>query len=448
MDPIAYQLVNPQAAIVDGLKLGVGIQQVQQQQQAQQLAMQAALEQQRDLRALASNPNASHADYAAVMVKYPGLAENIGKGFKVLEEGQRQNLLNFGTRVYSALNSGNTQVGIDLLRERAKADPQGAQHWTMLADLAEKSPETARLMGAMSLASMLGPDKFATAFPAIAGEQRAQDLQPGLVSKGLSEAVEANAKAVEARAKARVAGERVQLENQNIASQIEERAARLTLDQDKLDSEVRLKLKEFQQKETALDTDARKIINESTVAAVAAEQGAAQMLDLADLLEGEGGGYGAAATAAEWLKNATGNQGAVSAMRSEYARLRNSQAIKSLPPGPATDRDIQLALKGFPPETADAAHIASFLRGMAKMQQRESLLESARAEWVNAVGHSGKPKADIVIDGVKVPAGTTFVDFVRDFTPKAIQRLEAAQVKGRSYMRFADPQPDPALGTQ
>lgn len=439
MEPVNFQFADPSAAILNGIKTGAFLQDRQQAVQAQQIAQQQAMQQQMDLQRLATNPNATHADYARVMTQYPALAENLGRAFKVLDDGQQQNLLNFQSRVYSAQLSGNNELATQLLRERSKADPANQQHYDMLADMIEKSPAAARSITALGLAGALGPEKFAAAFQNLGTEARADQLQPLAVA-------EKTGQAQEALAKGGAAQTRVTLENANLTSQIGERAGRLALDRDKLTSEVQLRLTELQQKAGTLPDDARKIVNDATVASVAAEQSAGQMTDLADRLEKEGGGFGAFGTAAEWVKGATGNQGAMTQMRQEYVRLRNSAALKMLPPGPASDKDIQVAMKGFPPETADAAYLASFLRGMAKMQQRDAVAEGARAEWVNAVGHSGKPKTDIAIDGVQVPAGTSFTDFARTYIPQAMQRREQQQVQQRSYFRFANPPAGGASG--
>jgi hypothetical protein len=237
----------------------------------------------------------------------------------------------------------------------------------------------------------------------------------------------------------------------NLDSQIADRAGRLVLDQtrlkldrDKLQSDVELKLFELNQKAGTLEPSAVKLVNDSTVAAVGAEQSAGRMLELASSLEQQGGGYGAFSGVNSWLRNATGNQDAWTQTRQEYVRLRNTQAIKSLPPGPATDKDIMLAMKGFPAENADAKTIASFLRGMAKMAQYEAVSEGAKSEWVNSVGSLGRAKTDINIGGIQVPAGTTYVDFARQFMDQRAQDLAATQagraVAGRGYMRWANPQ--------
>lgn len=433
MEPLTYQFADPNAAILNGIKTGAVVSQLDQQRQMQALALQQAAQQQADLRSLAMNPNAGHADYASLMTKYPALAEHLGKAVKVMDDGQQQNLVNFTSRVYAANLAGNNGLATQLLRDRAKADPQQAQHYNTLADLVEQSPSTARATLALGLAGAMGADKFATAFTNLGTEARAEEKQPAEVAKAVADAREATVKADNAQTAA-------VLGNENIASQIKERSRRLTLDQDKLTSDVKLKLFELGQKQNTLDDGAKKIINDSTVASVAADQSAGQMTSLADRLDQADPASGLAAKGWEAVKSFTGNQDAVTSMRQEYVRLRNSSAMKMLPPGSASDKDVAFVMQGFPADTASAAQMASFMRGLAKIQQREAVFENARAEWVNSVGHSGKPKTDINVDGVTVPAGTTFTDFVRDYVPKAIEKRQAQAVQGRSYMRWADPQ--------
>jgi hypothetical protein len=195
MEPLTYQFADPQAAIMNGLKTGAVLNQIDQQRQQTQLAQQAALQQQTDLRTLSMNPNAGAADYAAMMTRYPALAEHLGKAFNVMDQAQKQNLLDFNSRVYAAQQSGNNDLAAQLLRDRAAADPAGAQHYNTMADLIEKSPATARTITALSLASAMGPDKFAEAFSKIGGEQRAQALQPDVERKAKADATTAEADA-------------------------------------------------------------------------------------------------------------------------------------------------------------------------------------------------------------------------------------------------------------
>ena len=215
----------------------------------------------------------------------------------------------------------------------------------------------------------------------------------------------------------------------NIQSQITERAARLGLDRDKLQSEVEMKLTELGAKQGDLGEGAKKLVNDAVIASTAGEASAANMIDLADRFEREGGGYGGLSGALEFGKKAVGWQGGMTELRNNYARIRNSAAMRNLPPGPATDKDIEIARQGMPPETADAGHIASFLRGMAKIERMNAQLEDAKAQWIGSVGTLGKPRTDIEIGGVKVPAGTTFNEFQRQFAQRRASGIETQQLQ-------------------
>jgi hypothetical protein len=450
MEPINYirDVQNPFNSVANGMMQGLQMGSAIQAQQEKQRQIELQQQMQTDLGALAQNPNPSAQDFARITIKYPQLAEHFKNTWSMLNSDQQQNQLSSASQVYAALNAGRPDIAQGLLTDQAAAyrnagDEKNAKINETLSKLVETSPETAKTSTGLLLSSVLGPEKFATTFSTLGGEQRAQEKQPGEVAK-------INADARKATYEANNTPQRLALENnqtaanvRNIDSQIGERASRLKLDRDKLQSDVEMKLYELNQRSNTLDDGAKKIINDSTVASTAADQSAGQMVDLATRLEQQGGGYGAFSTASEWMKKTTGNQDAMTQMRQEYARLRNNQALKMLPPGPASDKDIAMAMQGFPPETADSATMASFLRGMAKMQQYTAVAEGAKAEWVNAVGHLGKPKSDIVIDGVNVPAGTTFTDFTKAYMDKkAAQRgtqQAQQQVPSRSYMRWAQP---------
>lgn len=450
MEPINYiqNVQNPFNSVANGMMQGLQLGGAIQAQQEQQRQIELQKQMQLDLGALSSKPNPTAQDFAQITTKYPQLAEHFKNTWTMLNADQQQTRLSQASQVYAALNAGKPEIARQLLDDQAAAYrnsgmDQDAKTTETLSKLIEMSPETAKTSTGLMLSSVLGPEKFATTFSTLGTEGRAQEKQPGEVAK-------INADARKATYEANNTPQRLALENsykaseiRNLDSQIGERASRLKLDRDKLQSDVELKLFELNQKAGTLDDGAKKIINDSTVASVAADQQAGQMLDLAGRLEKQGGGYGAFSTANEWLKGATGNQDAMTQMRNEYTRLRNSSVLKMLPPGPASDKDIQMAQKGFPSDTADSATMASFLRGMAKLQQYSAVAESAKAEWVNSVGHLGKPKTDIVVDGVNVPAGSTFTDFARQYldakTAQRATQQAQQQVPNRSYMRWAQP---------
>lgn len=450
MQPMDYRInvQSPFEGALQGVQAGFQLSNAMDQAAARQQDLaqkQYALEQQKQMQAdlgmLANNPNPTAKDFATITTKYPALAEHFKNTWSTMSQDQQQTRLGQASQVLAALNAGKPDIAKQLLDEQAAAarnagDAEGAKHASTMSQLVAMNPATAQTSVGLMLSSILGPEKFTSTFSTLA-------KLPGEVRQG-------DATATQKEYEARNTPQRLDLENRykgaeirNLDSQVGERAARLGLDRDKLQSETEFKLYELNQKGGQLDDGARKLINDSTVASVAADQSSSQMLDLANRIEKQGGGYGAFSTVGEWLRQATGNQDAMSQMRQEYTRLRNNQALKMLPPGPASDKDIQVAMKGFPPDNADSATMTSFLRGMAKMNQYTAVTENAKAEWVNAVGHLGKAKTDINIDGVNVPAGSTFTDFARTYMDAKVNQRAAiqgqAQVPNRSYMRWAQP---------
>jgi hypothetical protein len=167
----------------------------------------------------------------------------------------------------------------------------------------------------------------------------------------------------------------------NLKSEISNRSAKLNLDTQMTNATVLEKMSNIQKNLNEIPADTRKLINESAVTAATAQQSAAQFNDLAKRIEGLGG-YGRLSSLSEFAKSTIGAEGYETSLRQEYTRLRNSAAIKSLPPGPATDKDIQMALSGFPKDTSNSANIAQFLRGMAKLQDIDAAVANAKTDWL------------------------------------------------------------------
>lgn len=446
MDP-----ANPFAAAMQGYQFGAGIRDDQLKQQQLALAQAQQQQLQQDILAVrqSTNPSQGIADLA---LKYPQLSEQFKRSYDMMSAEQQQNRLSYGTQVYAAIQNNQPQLAVQMMRQRAESmkasgamnEAQGAAQF---ADLIEKSPEAAKVTAGLMLSGMMGPEKFATTFAQLGTEQRAQEQAPADLAK---KNAEAGIKLVEAGAapqKTALEIRKGEADIQNTLSQIGDRGARLGLDRDKLTTDTQIKLTELNKQFGELPADARKNLNDSAAAATASEQGASQMQNLASQLEAAGGGYGSFGSASEWIKKATGNQDGMTALRQEYTRLRSQGVMKLLPPGPATDRDVALAMEGFPPATADSKQLASFLRGMAKLQTYDAVLNNAKAQWFGEVQHLGSTKKDITIDGVKVPAGSSFNDFASKYVSK-----KAAQVNGANFVnslaeKYGAPQTGGASGS-
>lgn len=451
-EPINYTAMMPQIdlgqTILQGLQTGAAFNAMRDRRKEQERANLAQEQYRKDLQGALNNP--SQQTWAGMIAKYPGQREAFSKSAELIGKDKSQNEFWQGMEVSNALENGAPDIAREKLTEIVTARKNSGQPPGIYEQVltAIDSGNIKGAQGATNMAlSMLDPDNFQKAL-----QNRVKVATTGAeISKAGSEAKKLGAEATQAQLEAGQTPERLKLESakgraeiRNIDSQVSERAQRLGLDRDKLQSDVEMKLYEFGRNENKLDGDGRKLVNDAVVSSVAANQVAGQMEDLAQRLDATGGGYGAAAKAYEWLKEATGNQDYMTELRKEYVRIKNSQAIKMLPPGPATDKDIALAMSGFPSETSDARTISSFLRGMAKMNNLTSATETAKAEWVNSVGSLGRAKNDIEVDGIKVPAGMSFMDFTKGYVQKKAKQGETETkqqaVPQRGYMRWATPQ--------
>lgn len=200
----------------------------------------------------------------------------------------------------------------------------------------------------------------------------------------------------------------------NLQSQINDRSAKLNLDKQVTAATVAEKLSSIQSRLTEIPAESRKLINDSATLASTSKQAAVQFNDLAKRIEASEGGKGALTNASEWFAKATGRQDEWTQIRNEYTRVRNTVAIKSLPPGVATDKDIELALKGIPPENANSKTLGSFLRGMAKLQDIDSSINDAKTDWLSQNnGLLTRAKGTFVAGDYATKPGETFNDFAQ-----------------------------------
>ncbi len=93
------------------------------------------------------------------------------------------------------------------------------------------------------------------------------------------------------------------------------------------------------------------------------------------------GGFGG--NVFESWKKSIGGQDEVSALKTGFTNLVNTGIIGSLPPGVASDKDIEMAKSGFPNSSWNADEIASWLRGNAKLQAYQSERSRFEAQWIS-----------------------------------------------------------------
>jgi GrpB-like predicted nucleotidyltransferase (UPF0157 family) len=457
MQPINYgvEIQDPTQSFLSAFQTGAAIQdtRLKQEQQQQQMANQKLIQ---EGFSKLRQPGATAADYANLAMVLPeAQAKSVRESFNMLSGERQQNALQQSGQVFSAFKAGKPEIAISLLERQIEAkrnsgDNEGAMFLETWRDVAKENPKATEDYFGFTISQMPGGDKVIESAGKLGVERRAEAQAPAELrqklavadkaesdaktalatatnapEKAAAEAALAKAQADKAKIEAQFAGPLAQAslnlnaaQIKNINSEISNRAAKLNLDKQTMQATVAEKLSTIQKNLTELPADTRKLVNDSAVTAAAAKQSADQYNDLARRLDAAGGGYGAATSFADYLRKTTGAQSPLTELRQEYTRIRNSAAIKSLPPGVATDKDIELALKGIPPENANASTMASFLRGMGKMQDIEASVANAKTDWLaNNNGVLTRSRNTFQAGDYVTKPGESF----NDFTQRVVQ---------------------------
>ena len=449
MGPIDYSIdvQTPFQSALQGYQAGAAIRDDQAVQQQKTAALQQQQRQSMVIQQLMAKPNANAEDYSKAMIQVPGLKDQLKQAWDTKNTAQQQSQISNITQWTSAIQTGKPEIASGLMRKQADAMESTAggptresQALKAQADVVDAHPEFAGTMMKALLAAHPEGGKVITALSTLGKEQRDSAMAPA--EQGIKEA-EAKIKGAEAQA----APETVILKNAEVRSQINERSARLGLDKDKLQSEVELKLYELKQKQGELPEYVAKDLSAAATEAISSQQSATKMDDLANQIEAAAKTMpsGIQAKVGESWKAAFGNQNDLTRIRAEYNRIVTPAAMaayKTVASGSTSDRDIDTAMTGVPKDTDSPARMASFLRGAAKLQKYDSILSNAKAEWLGEVRNLGKANKDVEIDGVKVPAGTTFKQFTDSYLKRKV-------VESRPYMsKYSSPAPvDPSADT-
>jgi hypothetical protein len=209
------------------------------------------------------------------------------------------------------------------------------------------------------------------------------------------------------------------------ADAVKEGTRRFKIRSDQADKQIEISRlnAEKQRKETSqrLTDASKKAIREATKASGNSSRQASSMLRLArkyDTLKPTGGAFG---KGIKILENVFASQDEASAIKKEFTRITNTMIINSLPPGVASDKDIQMAQDGFLNDSWNAEQVSSFLRGQAKLAAYDAERENARAlyleandgqdagfrgEWektINSEGYAGKVRTKYELPAYNIP---------------------------------------------
>lgn len=402
MQPYNYRIdaQTPLESTVQGLQLGSMLSDIRNRNEMSNISMQKN----KLVNDILSKKQLSAKDMIDLSMVLPDENKKLlNDQWNALTKERQENELKFAGKVMSSINSGAFNVSKDLLSQRAKVERDAgnndmASGYETYAKMIDINPNAAQAIIGSMVSSLPNGEKI-----------------------------------IDASLRSR----KEPLELSDIESKILEREQRLALDQDKFTTDVGLKqfeLKnEFKKQDSAIKKDVNNLIIESNKSLNTAQNAN----DLAIKIKNLGGGAGVASSANEWFKKVSGNPDEWTMLRDEYTRIRGKIATSTLPPGPASDKDIMIAMQGLPDKNIRAEDLSQFLLGFSKLKYYESWLSGAQGEWIDENGTLGKAKRDIVVDGQEVPQGTSFNNFVKTHESfKTNEKITTPKSNTKTYARF------------
>jgi len=99
----------------------------------------------------------------------------------------------------------------------------------------------------------------------------------------------------------------------------------------------------------------------------------------------------------------------VSMLRKEYQKLANSEVIKSLPPGSASDADRRFAQEGVMSKDANPKQFRKGVEAMARLSDYASRYNEAKLAWVSQnAGSAGSALKEFSVFGAPIKKGSAF----------------------------------------
>jgi hypothetical protein len=135
-----------------------------------------------------------------------------------------------------------------------------------------------------------------------------------------------------------------------------------------------------------LSAYAEKQLDMASTDAAEASSAASRYMTLADQIKASAMSGGLKSTWTEYIKEQTGNQDEVTGLRKQAMQIVNSEAIKNLPPGPATDRDIEMVRAPFPTDKASPEYVANWLSAVARLNEKRAEFSEYKANFISENG--------------------------------------------------------------
>lgn len=306
--------------------------------------------------------------------QYPDQIESVRKGMGFIDEEQRNSI---GTLAAGArLASSSPEAMQSWLQNNAKELARVGVDPNNVAQMYQQNPSGfGEFVDHLGMAA-LGPIDYFNVQDKMAGRE---------IDRGrLAETIRSNQ-----------AGEALQARGQNLSYQSAMTghniaAQRLALDQ----QEFGFKMQQAQEKAQQLISEAPKLsvnmekgIETAVNNATASSNSANSMSALAQQFRAEKPTTGLFGNAQNMFAKLTGSDTTLRDLRIRQNALVNSQVLKFLPPGPATDKDVEIVRQGAPTDMDNPETVARWLDAMANLERRNAQFNEFKAEWMSANGN-------------------------------------------------------------
>ncbi|WP_318651795.1 phage DNA ejection protein [Escherichia fergusonii] len=371
-----------------------------------------------------------------LMTKYPGQLEKIQSGMKWADEDQRNSI---GTLAAGArLAASSPEAMQSWLQNNAKELARVGVDPNNVAQMYQQNPSGfGEFVDHLGMAA-LGPIDYFNVQDKMAGRE---------IDRGrLAETIRSNQ-----------AGEALQARGQNLSYQSAMTghniaAQRLALDQ----QEFGFKMQQAQEKAQQLISEAPKLsvnmekgIETAVNNATASSNSANSMSALAQQFRAEKPTTGLFGNAQNMFAKLTGSDTTLRDLRIRQNALVNSQVLKFLPPGPATDKDVEIVRQGAPTDMDNPETVARWLDAMANLERRNAQFNEFKAEWMSANGNPGQSRNGGQILGLDVKKGESLGSAVKrymsmntdaapaqDSTPSGEPRSQVGSYTSKSGIQF------------
>ncbi|MCV4833945.1 DNA transfer protein [Escherichia coli] len=368
--------------------------------------------------------------------QYPDQIESVRKGMGFIDEEQRNSI---GTLAAGArLASSSPEAMQSWLQNNAKELTRVGVDPNSVAQMYQQNPSGfGEFVDHLGMAA-LGPIDYFNVQDKMAG----REIDRG----GLAETIRSNQVGEALQARGQNLSYQSAMTGHNIAAQ------RLALDQ----QEFGFKMQQAQEKAQQLISEAPKLsvnmekgIETAVNNATASSNSANSMSALAQQFRAEKPTTGLFGNAQNMFAKLTGSDTTLRDLRIRQNALVNSQVLKFLPPGPATDKDVEIVRQGAPTDMDNPETVARWLDAMANLERRNAQFNEFKAEWMSANGNPGQSRNGGQILGLDVKKGESLGSAVKrymsmntdaapaqDSTPSGEPRNQVGSYTSKSGIQF------------